>query len=61
MSIECAGIDFSYFKSSFFQVKNQPEEFYETYLQRNKTIGVLIKTYSKDFNEYLKRKEKRKM
>lgn len=45
-TVDCLELDYSYFRSSYFQGKNN-SEFFDEYLGRNNTIDYQIKDYEK--------------
>jgi len=51
-------LDFNYFKSTFFLARGQNNELYDDILSRNSLVLKAYNSYSKHFQDYLKRKEK---
>lgn len=52
-------LDYGHYRSSFFDIKNN-FDVYNEYVKRNKEIKSNIQLYSKNFKEYLSKKEKRR-
>lgn len=57
----CGDLDYNNFKTSYFRSRNQQDEFFQEYYERNQLIMKEITIYSRQFSEYLKRKEKKSM
>lgn len=57
-TMSCLDLDYNSFKSIYFQTKNQKDELFKEMLQRNNLVYRQISLYSKEFEDYLKRREK---
>ena len=59
--MRCLDIDYNAFKASFFSVKNENSEFYTDCMRRNDFAKQQIHNYSREFEEYLKRRERMRL
>jgi hypothetical protein len=57
-TMSCLDLDYNSFKTVFFQSKNQKDELFREMLQRNAFVYRQISLYSREFEEYLRRREK---
>lgn len=57
-TLSCLDIDYNSYKGYYFQSRNQKQELYNDFIQRNTLIWRQINMYSKQFSVYLKRKER---
>lgn len=54
-------LDYSAFRATFFQSKNSYDNLYEECLLRNRVLSEQIIAFSRDFKEYMAKKNKRRM
>lgn len=57
--MKCIDIDFSFFKTSFFEAKNSDNNYYKECIERNSLPLKAIATYHDDFELFLRRRELR--
>ncbi len=57
-TMSCLDIDYNSFKGGYYLAKNQKNDLFKDMFFRNSQIYRLINIYSREFEDYLKRKDR---